>query len=543
MKLFGRLRDVAAGLCVAALCASAARAAPPEDTDAYVARAMQAFGTPGLSLAIVENGKLALAKGYGVRRLGSSERVDAHTSFPIGSETKAFTAAALAILVDRGRLSWDDRVMDRLPGFVMFDPYVTAHMTVRDLLTHRSGLGLGEGDLLVVPGTRRSRADIVHALRYLKPATGFRQRFTYDNILYIVAGALVESVSGQTWERFVQQNIFQPASLTDALANYTPDAPNTVALHVRTGGAIRGEGSEAVLPAPAGFFHGVGPAGGISASATDLARWMQVLLGKGVLPGGGRLYSSSQSTELWAPVVVVPPSEFKLPASVAAMQPDLQTYALGWFVESYRGHIVVEHTGAVFGALSMLYLLPEKGVGISVTINSEDSGTRRAVLFHVLDNYLGLGPTDWIGRLKVAHAQSLVAAQAIVDATPPSPGRAKSTLPLDYYAGRYVDPWYGVMTVATDRSGSAVIVFDETPGMEGALVPLGGNRFRTHWCDKNIENAFVDFDTTSGAISSATMRAISPLSDFSFDYRDLHFTRDVSDRHLKLRPLVNSMPH
>ncbi len=511
--------------------AAAAHAAPPSDTDAYVAQAMQAFGAPGLSLAVVEEGRVALARGYGVRRLGTNEAVDAHTSFPIGSESKAFTAAALAILVDRGKLSWDDHVVDRLPGFAMYDPYATAHMTVRDLLTHRSGLGLGEGDLLVIPGTRRSRADIVHALRYLPPKTGFRESFAYDNILYIVAGALVESVSGESWEDFVGRNIFQPAGMADAHANYSPDQPDTVALHARTGQAIRGEGGESVLPAPEGFFHGVGPAGGISVSATDLARWMQVQLAHGVLPNGGRLYSEEQAAELWKPVVVVPADAFKLPAPLAAMQPALQTYALGWFVESYRGHTVVEHSGAVFGSLAMLYLIPDKGVGIEVTINSEDSSTRRAVLFHLLDHYLGLPPTDWIGRLKLARAQSLQSAHAVLDAAPAPPASAgvKPALPLDRYAGRYADPWYGPMTVSAGPSGALSIDFDETPGMTGALEPLGGDRFRTRWRDANIENAYVDF--TTGAVTGCTMKAISPLADFSFDYQDLHFVRAGDSQH------------
>ena len=525
MKGRGAAQRLSVGLAsvAAALWAGAACAAPPIDTDAYVAKAMEAFGAPGLSLAVVEDGRVVLAKGYGVRRLGASEVVDAHTSFPIGSETKAFTAAALAILVDRGKLSWEDRVVDRLPGFAMYDPYVTAHMTVRDLLTHRSGLGLGEGDLLVIPGTRRSRGDIVHALRYLKPSTGFRERFAYDNILYIVAGALVESVSGQTWEAFVSQNIFQPAGMADAQGIYTPDATNTVALHVRTGEPIRGEGSESVLPAPVGFFSGVGPAGGISASATDLARWMQVQLAKGALPGGVKLFSATQAAELWAPVVVVPSGEFKLPGPISAMQPDLQTYALGWFVESYHGHMVVEHSGAVFGALSMIYLLPEKGVGISVTINSEDSAARRAVMFHLLDAYLGLPSKDWIGRLKTARAQSVKSAQAVLDASPAPPASAKPALPLTRYAGRYVDRWYGAMTVTADRNGAASIAFDETPGMKGFLEPLGNNRFRTRWRDKNIENAYVDFAIHGGVVTGVTLSAISPLADFSFDYQDLHF--------------------
>ena len=223
---------------------------PPPHLDQYVARAMQAFGAPGLSLAIVENGKTIVAKGYGVRSIATRSPVTADTAFPIGSETKAFTSAALAILVDEGKLKWSDRVVDKLPGFRMYDPYATEHMTIRDLLTHRSGLGLGEGDLMIIPNTTRSRTDVVHALRYLKPRTGFREVFAYDNILYIVAGELVQAVSGETWEHFVEQYLFGPLGMGDSRTNYDPHAPNAVALQARTDGPIRGMGRERILKHP-----------------------------------------------------------------------------------------------------------------------------------------------------------------------------------------------------------------------------------------------------------------------------------------------------
>ncbi len=504
--------------------ATGAAASPPADTDAYVAQAMQTFGVPGLSLAVVENGKIEIAKGYGVRRMGTDERADAHTAFPIGSETKAFTSAALAILVDQKKLKWNDRVIDRLPGFQMYDPYVTAHMTVRDLLTHRSGLGLGEGDLLIVPDTNRTRADVVHALRYLKPVTGFRETFAYDNILYIVAGALVEAVSGQTWEDFVRQNIFKPAGMDDAHANYDATAPNAVALHARINGPFRGVGDESILKKGLDP-HVSAPAGAINASALDMAHWMNLQLAHGRLPDGQRVFSEEQAAQMWDPVVVVPPTEFKLPASMAAMQPDLQTYALGWFVEEYRGHKVVQHSGAVLGALAMMYLIPEKNVGISVTINSEDSMARRAVTFHLLDYYLGLPPTEWIGTLKRARADLVAKTEAALKALPKatSVAGAKPTLALSDYAGKYLDPWYGSMTITKRPDGSLWISFDRTPGMEGALEPVSGDKFRTRWTDTGIEDAYVTFAVHDKKIAGVTMAAISPLADFSFDYQDLHF--------------------
>jgi CubicO group peptidase (beta-lactamase class C family) len=504
--------------------ATGAVAAPPPDIDAYVAQAMRTFGTPGLSLAVVEDGKIAFAKGYGLRTMGTSKVADEHTAFPIGSETKAFTSAALAILVDRKKLHWDDLVADKLPGFQMYDPYVTAHMTVRDLLTHRSGLSLGEGDLLFVPATNRSRSDFVHALRYLKPATGFRETFAYDNILYIVAGALVEAVSGQTWEDFVTQNILKPAGMMDAHVTYEPAAPNAVSLHARTNGPFRGVGDQMVL-AKGLDQSASAPAGAINASALDMARWMNVQLAHGQLPDGQRLFSEEQAAEMWKPVTVVPTEAFKLPASMAAMQPDLQAYALGWFVEYYRGHRIIEHSGAVLGALAMLYLVPEENVGISVTINSEDSSARRAVLYHLLDHYLGVPPTDWIDTLQKARTDIVAKTETALKALPKEAAAdgAKQSLPLAAYAGRYEDPWYGSMTITNRGNGKLRISFDRTPGMEGVLEPVSGDKFRTRWTDAGIEDSYVIFAVHAGKITAVAMKAISPLADFSFDYQDLHF--------------------
>lgn len=500
---------------------AAALAAPPADTDAYVAHAMQTFGVPGLSLAIVENGKTVIAKGYGVTEVGTKKPVDAHSAFPIGSESKAFTSAALAILVDAKKLRWEDRVKDKLPGFQMYDPYATAHMTVRDLLTHRSGLGLGEGDLMLFPDTDRSRAEVVHALRYLKPATGFRESYAYDNILYIVAGALVEAVSGQSWEDFVTQNILKPAGMADAHTNYDRKAPNAVRLHARTDGAFLGAGHQAVLQRSTA--RTLAPAGGINASAADLAKWMRVQLARGKLADGKDLFSRAQADAMWQPIVVVPAEG---PRRLPQLKPDLQTYALGWYVETYRGHKLIRHTGAVGGALAALYLIPDKNVGIAVTINSEDGMGLVAATFHIVDHYLGLPPTDWIAVLKEAQVKSEAKTAATMKALPKpqAAGGAKASLALSAYAGKYSDPWYGGMTIRDQGQGKLRIRFDRTPGMEGALEHLSGDRFRTRWTDKSIEDAYVNFAVKDGKIAGATMAVISPVADFSSDYQDLHFS-------------------
>lgn len=483
---------------------------------------MQAFGEPGLSLAIVENGKTVLAKGYGVRSIATRAPVTADTAFPIGSETKAFTSAALAILVDEGKLKWSDRVIDKLPGFRMYDPYATAHMTVRDLLTHRSGLGLGEGDLMIIPNTTRSRADIVHALRYLKPKSGFREVFAYDNILYIVAGQLVQVVSGETWEHFVEHHLFGPLGMTDSRTLYDPAAPNAVALQARTDGPIRGMGHERILQHPLDP-RAAAPCGSINASAADMAKWMALWEEGGKLPDGRQLLSPAAVQELWNPVVVVPSDAFGAVSPLLA-GPSFQDYALGWFVEDHYGHTVVEHTGAVFGALAALYFIPDRHVAFSVIINSEDAGTRRAVVDYLLAYYLKQPQQDWVGGLVKLRRQLIDATLTKMKHLPQQyQPNDKSSLPMSAYAGTYADPWYGTMTVSMRPGNELWVVFDRTPNMDGPLEHVADDTFRAHWTERGIEDAYVTFKVENGRIGSIAMKPVSPLADFSFDYQDLHF--------------------
>lgn len=515
------LAAVLALSAVSTVCA--AQPGVPPNLDRYVARAMRAFGEPGLSLAIVENGKTVVAKGYGVRSIATRAPVTADTAFPIGSETKAFTSAALAILVDEGKLKWSDRVVDKLPGFRMYDPYVTEHMTILDLLTHRSGLGLGEGDLLIIPNTTRSRTDIVHALRYLKPRTGFRDVFAYDNILYIVAGQLIQAVSGETWEHFVEHHLFAPLGMTDSRTLYDAAASNAVALHGRTDGPIRGMGQEKILT---GVLDAevAAPCGSINASAVDMAKWMAMWEKGGKLPDGRRLLSAAAVHELWNPVVVVPSDAFGAVSPLLA-EPSFQDYALGWFVENDAGHAVVEHTGAVFGALAALYFIPDRHVAFSVIINSEDGGTRRAVVDYLEAYYLGQPQKDWIGELVKLRRQIIGSTLAAMKNLPQQyKPNDRSSLPLGRYAGTYSDPWYGTMTISARPTGKLWIRFDLTPGMEGQLEHVADDTFRAHWTDRGIEDAYVTFDVKGGRIGSIAMKPVSPLADFSFDYQDLHFS-------------------
>lgn len=520
-----RLRAMAIALAGAGLFATSAFAAPPEGFDARVEQAMRSRDVPGMAIAIVEDGQVTLAKGYGVRAIGGEAPVDADTLFPTGSTGKAVTAAALALLVDEGRLGWDDRVIDHLPDFRMYDAWVTREMTVRDLLVHRSGLGLGAGDLLFIPRSSRGRADIVRALRHIRPATGFRSGYAYDNILYIVAGELVAAVSGQDWESFVRERIFAPLGMRTAVSHENDRFanPNRAQPHARLDPRLRGLGPQQRLAEREGLGQVGAPAGGLSWSANDFARWLQVQLGRGALPGGnGRLYSEAAAQEMWTPQVQVPIRPY--PEPIAMLTPQFSGYALGWNVQDYRGVKVVQHGGAVFGVLAFVALVPERGVGIALQINSEDVEVIRGVAHELLDHYLALEPRDWVADFTEWNRARLAGGLAALESMGTARRKAsRPSLPLAAYAGRYADAWYG--PIAIEHAGGRLrIDFSQTPGMTGTLSHWQYDTFRADWDDAAIEPAYVSFALDAeGAVSRITMKAASPTADFSYDYHDLLF--------------------
>jgi len=512
-----------------------AAAAPPADLDARVERAMKShpqYQPPGLALTIVEDGKVTWAKGYGVKKTGGKARIDEHTIFPMGSCGKAFTAAILALLVDDGKLAWEDKVADKLPGFRLYDPYASAELTVRDLLVHRSGLGSGAGDLLWMGDSTITRKELVHQLRYIKPAHGFRERFAYDNVLYAVAGQLVEQLSGMTWEAFVEKRIFGGLGMKDSVVNATQamKARNHAVLHARLDGPMRGLGTLTALPVDPKKQEGtaVGPAGSIWSSASDIARWLQVQLGHGARPDGKRLFSEEQGREMWTSVVLDDDAYAAFPM-LDARKPTLSGYALGWTVEDYRGHKVIQHAGFVLGGKAVVVLLPEKNIGLALMVNSEDGAPRWSLVYQLLDHYLGLPPVDWDAKYR--ETVDFIVSKGLegLKQLPAGGGTAAGpgpSLPIAQYAGVYRDPWYGTITItpAGPAAKGLRIQFDRTPSMRGALEHVRYDTFRTRLEDRNIEDAYITFALNpDGSVDQVKMKAVSPLADFSFDYQDLLF--------------------
>lgn len=503
--------------------ASPATAAPPAGFDARLEAVRRTVGVPGMSVAIVENGQTTFMRGYGVRKLGEPAGVDTDTIFPTGSTGKAFTVTALATLVDAGKISWDDRVIDRLPGFQMYDPWVTREMTIRDLSVHRSGLGLGEGDLLFVPRSTIPRAEAVRRIRYLRPATSFRSGFAYDNVLYMVAGQLIEAVTGQRWEDYVREHVLVPAGMLSSTSDSDRrfKTPDRAYPHARTRGTVRGTGDQQDLDERDELGRNAPPAGGLAISASDMAKWLRLQLAHGKLPDGRRLFSEAAHDEMWKPVMLQPiPPE---PASLKPTEPMFDSYALGWEVRDYRGAKIVWHGGAVLGFKSIVVLIPEKNVGFAVEINSEDGQILKGLMYELLDHYLNLPDADWPSKFRAYANARLTSAIGSVNTRAAAPVQAGPLEPLARYVGTYADPWYGNVVIAEDGKG-LTIDFKSTPRMSGPLEHWQYDSFITRFTDRTIEPAFVTFDLdVDGHVSRVMLKPVSPIADFSYDYQDLEF--------------------
>jgi len=489
----------------------------PAAIDDTVARAMKAFQVPGMAVGIVKDGKLVFARGYGVRDVGRAGKVDADTLFQIGSNTKAVTAAALSILVDEGKLRWEDKVIDLLPDFRMYDPYVTREFTVRDLLTHRSGLGEGAGDLMFFPATDMTRAEIVHGLRYLKPTSSFRSKYNYDNLLYMVAGQLIPAVTGQSWEDFVTSRILVPLHMSGCSPRYDliADRSNVAAPHVVIDGLVRA--------VPVVDMRSIGPAGTINCNVSGMARWLETQLARGVEPGGQRLFSADRSAEMW---------DVTTPTPLTQLQSGLYGshfagYGFGWEVSDTRGYRLIHHNGGVLGTVTWVSMIPELGLGVVVLTNQQSGAAMEAVGGQILDAYLGGEKRDWVAIAQAimakrdANAASVndTVARTLASAGPPA-------LPLSAYVGTYRDPWRGDAVVR--RIGDTLVLkFSRTDSLEGNLIPYQGNIFVVRWKDRSLDaDAFVRFEQGfDGKAADMTLRAISPSTDFSFDFQDLAFKR------------------
>ena len=510
-------------LALSLLFAAAPAAAAP-DLAPVVEATRATFDVPGIAVAIVKDGELVYAEGFGVRDIRRPEPVDADTRFAIASQTKAFTAAALSILADEGKLSLDDRVVDHLPGFRMADPYVTREMRLRDLLTHRSGLALGAGDLLFWPTTTYSTDEVVARLAQVPLDGGFRAQYAYDNILYAVAQKVIEQVSGQAYRDFVRERIFVPVGMQDAVINadHLPPGANAATGHAKPGF----EGPLVTMPVLT-WSNNQG-AGGIYASVNDLAKWMRVQLAGGVLGsdddgGERRLFSAERHRGMWELVTPIRiPPEPAVP-ELAPSLPQFAGYGEGWSLSEYRGQKLVWHTGGWPGMVSRVTLVPRLGLGVVVLTNQEVGAAFNAVTMEALDFYLQAPDTDWVAAYAKAVAKSRSEADEKWAAHEAARDRrSRPSLALDGYAATYADAWYGDVVVAKEGRG-LVMRFSATPELVGDLEHWQHDTFLVRWRDRSLNaDAFASFALDpDGKVRELRMEAASSLTDFSFDFHHL----------------------
>ena len=485
-----------------------------ENLDSVVERTMKEFEVPGMAVLVVKDGRTVVSKGYGVRKLGESAPVTPKTLFGVASNTKAFTAAALAMLVEEGKLKWDDPVTGHLPGFQMADPYVTHEMTIRDLLVHHSGLGLGAGDLMYFPTTDLSRDEIVRRLRHVKLSASFRSRYAYDNILFIVAGQVVARVSGMSWDDFLRTRIFEPLGM---------HSTNTSVRKFRGGDEVayphaKADGKLCWLePEDSDNW---GAAAGVNTNLEDLSKWVLLQLGRG-RSNGVKLFSAAQSRQMWSPVTIMTTRPATGP--LAAVAPNFSTYALGWNVSDYRGHKMVHHTGGLAGMVTRLTMIPEMQLGVVVLTNQEAGSAFNAVTYTVLDHYMGAAGTDWVEALAAAQKKrEAAAADTILKAGAKRDANSKPSLPLSADAGRYHDAWYGDVFVE-EKDAKLRMRFSHTAELVGAMEHWQQDTFIVRWDKRSLlADAYVTFALKpDGTVDQVKMAAVSPLTDFSFDFHDL----------------------
>jgi len=489
--------------------------------DSLVERSMKAFNVPGIAVAIIKDGKVIHSKGYGVRSLRTGKPTDENTLFGIASNSKAFTAAALGILVDEGKLKWDDKVRDYIPEFKLYDPWVTEQFTIRDLLTHRSGMGLGAGDLMFFPDSSDfTLKDVIYNLRFLKPVSSFRTKYDYDNNLYIIAGEVVTRVSGMSWDDFIEQKIFKPLGMTHSATSFDrlKDTSDIIDGHAEVEGKV-----QVIARSLLKVGHS---AGGINSSIADLSKWVELQLADGKYGDNlsKQLFSHEVHQEMWTPQTIIPVH------NPGPYNTHFASYGFGFGLSDVKGYKQVTHTGGLEGMVTQITMIPELNLGIIVLTNQQEGGAFSSITNQIKDAYFGITGTDRVKEYAAARQQALGTGNRILDSVWHEAEEVRKNrldkVDMTIYAGTYHDAWLGDITISI-KNGKPWFNAKRSPKLTGELFFYKGNTFLVKWRDRSMDaDAYVNFslDETGEAVG-IKMKPISPLTDFSFDFQDLDFKK------------------
>ena len=475
--------------------------------DQYLAQAKVDWKVPGFAIAIVKDDQIVFSKGYGVKEKDGSEQVDENTLFAIASNTKAFTAAAIAKLVDDGSLRWDDPVRKYLPSFELYDTYISADMTIRDLLCHRSGLGTFSGDLLWY-GTAFSPRQVLEKARHLPQAGKFGRSYGYSNLMYLAAGEVITSVTGVNWSFFVQREILDPLNMENTITSTQSleGHPNAATPHKTT--------RHTVTPLPWVNWDTMAAAGGLISSTSDMTRWIRLQLNQGKMMDGTVLFSENANREMWKPQTLINVSaayQEKYPST------HFRAYGLGWSMRDFKGHKLLEHGGGYDGMFSRVVLVPEARLGMVVLTNSMTS-LPSVACNRVLDEYLGGSKPDWSSiLLKEFHEDREKFEAKIESAMKPRLQGTQPSLPLDKFTGEYRDVMYGLAIVSVENDQLS-LRFEVAPDLVASLSHMHQDTFAIKWRNEHAWFGGGNIQFLTNAKAEITgFRLDIPNDDFWWD--------------------------
>ena len=476
-----------------------------DSLDNYVNKALADWQIPGAAVCVVKNGKVVVMKGYGVKELNGTDKVDENTLFMIGSNTKAFTATAIAMLDAEKKLSLDDKVQKWLPDFKLYDPWVTKEATIRDLLCHRLGFETFQGDFMYFDSDL-STAEVREKMGKLKPLYGFRSKWGYTNSAFMTAGEIIPKVTGKTWADFVTDNIFKPLGMNNtlALSKDIQSAQNKCSAHT----VVMGE----LQKIPYGNIDNLAPAGSISSSVNDMSKWVMMQLNNGKL-----------NTKEIVPTSAI--GQTRTPQSILGNgghmfnKAHFSLYGLGWFLEEYAGRKIVAHTGGVNGFVTSVCLVPEEKLGIIVLTNTDANNFYEALRNEIEDAYLGLPYRNYSNAyLNYQHAdekEQMKQWNALKDSIALLP---KTDLPLTAYAGNYVHDVYGKMDIKIEN-GKLIMRFEHHKGRYGTLEALGGNRFFCTYSDPLYGRKKLEFTVANKKVKSLTVRVADFVEFTPYEFK------------------------
>lgn len=489
--------------------------------DQLIQNTLKTFDVPGISVGIIKDGKTVYAKGFGVSSLNSNQKMNENTLVGIASNSKGFTGTALAILADEGKLNFDDKVTKYIPEFQMYDPYVTQQVTIKDLITHRAGLGLGQGDLMFFPeGGNLSVNDIIHNVRYLKPENPFRTTLDYNNIMFIVAGEVIHRVSGLSWAEFIEQRILKPVGMNSSFGSYNRAKEANVQNIIEAHAPVNGK----AVAVPHDWNETANAAGGIISNITDMNTWAQFLMNGFTTKDGKKLVSDKQIQQLWNLQIATPV------AMKNTYDSNFGGYGLGWFLTDVKGHKQVYHTGGLIGTVTQFTLIPDLKLGITVLTNQQSGAAFSAITNTIKDAYLGIEDRNWLKtygeRMAKVNAEYEKGKKEIFAKSDAFKKDKKLQPRASQFVGTYNDAWFGDVTVS-EEGKTYRIVAKNSPRLKGELLPYTHNTFIAKWDDRSYDaDAFVIFNyDENGKATSARMKPISDVTDFSFDFEDLDLQR------------------